>query len=399
MAAVAVAVLAAAAAGVVWITSDSAATEQRTATEPAPSLEEPEAVPDSFTELWNASSGATVEPVAVGGTAITAGDGVVVGRDARTGEHRWSYRRDLALCSVIAVDGEVTAAYRKGEHCSEVTQLDGRTGNRTAQRTGEADSEIRLLSDGSHLVAAGPTLLNAWSQDLVRTMEYGDVPAPAHPGRQPRPDCRYGSVAVAAGQVGVVERCPEDDAERLTLVATTHQVDDELRSEEPDVLFSELLDGESAQVVALSAAEAGWTAVAVGEHQRLVVYTPDGERHAEYELELPEGDLAGDPHGMAAATARTEAGVYWFTGSGTIALTEHELEPRWTLPGTLGTGTTFAGELLVPIEGGLAVIDEETGEATRTINVDRGAYAGPVRLAATGPVLLEQRGDELVALR
>jgi hypothetical protein len=35
----------------------------------------------------------------------------------------------------------------------------------------------------------------------------------------------------------------------------------------------------------------------------------------------------------------------------------------------------------------------------RTVAVNRGDYQGPVALAALGPVLLEQRGPTVVALR
>ncbi|MGA9871972.1 MAG: hypothetical protein WBQ44_12620, partial [Rhodococcus sp. (in: high G+C Gram-positive bacteria)] len=58
----------------------------------------------------------------------------------------------------------------------------------------------------------------------------------------------------------------------------------------------------------------------------------------------------------------------------------------------------MAGRLLVPVTGGLAVTDPATGNIERTIPVDRGSYTGPVRTTVMGDVVVEQRGDQLVAL-
>jgi hypothetical protein len=47
----------------------------------------------------------------------------------------------------------------------------------------------------------------------------------------------------------------------------------------------------------------------------------------------------------------------------------------------------------------LAVLDPSTGAQVGTLPVDRGGYRGPVETASSSGVLLEQRGDTLVALR
>jgi hypothetical protein len=47
----------------------------------------------------------------------------------------------------------------------------------------------------------------------------------------------------------------------------------------------------------------------------------------------------------------------------------------------------------------LAVLDPGTGERLGGAPVDRGSYQGIVQLATAGSVVLEQRGDQLVALR
>jgi hypothetical protein len=115
-------------------------------------------------------------------------------------------------------------------------------------------------------------------------------------------------------------------------------------------------------------------------------------------LAVPDADLRGDPPGGLVASTETPTAWYWFTGSATVAL-DRDLRPLWTRPGTLGPGSMFAGRLLVPIPGGLSVLDPATGQQIQSLPVDRGRYLGPVGVATAGPVVLEQRGDALVALR
>jgi outer membrane protein assembly factor BamB len=167
-------------------------------------------------------------------------------------------------------------------------------------------------------------------------------------------------------------------------------------SDEPKVTFSATLAGRDAKLVAMSGDSA---AVALPEQKLLVLYGADGTQRAAYPLTIPDAELAPDPPGGVLSTSSTVANVYWFTGSKTMALNRSDLTPLWTLDGTLGPGVTYDRQLVVPIRGGLAVLDEQTGATLRTIGVDRHGYTGPVRLAALGPVLLEQRGDTLAALR
>jgi hypothetical protein len=65
----------------------------------------------------------------------------------------------------------------------------------------------------------------------------------------------------------------------------------------------------------------------------------------------------------------------------------------------MGTGSEVAGRLLLPVPGALAVLDTTTGQQLGALPVDRGGYRGPVGTTSSGGVVLEQRGDTLVALR
>lgn len=394
--AVLIVVVALAGALVIWARSESRATISQTAA-PGPALPgEPAAVPGSLTELWRAPDGAAPVPVAGDTDVVTASGGDVLGRDPLTGAVRWRYSRDLRLCTMGDGWSRALAVFRKDgvdnqTGCSEVIELDPDTGHRLAQRTGSAQLGTRLVSDGAYVTAYGPTLLNTWRDDLVETAEYGQVPALVNANRQPRTGCTYGSVATADSRVGVVERCPDDPGDRITVFQAAPK-----NADQPQVSYSQILPGRSARLVAMSG---DYAAIAMPEQRELVIYGPQGSPVSSYPLDLPADDLAHDPVGGVASTSITSSNVYWYTGSKLMALSRTDLTPLWTLSSALGPGVIFDHQLVVPIQGGLAVLNEQDGSTIRTIGLDRRGYTGPVRLTAVGPVLLEQRGDTVVALR
>lgn len=391
-----IAVVAVASGVLVWAGSASRATVSETAA-PGPALPpEPSAVPATLTELWQAPNGAEPIPVAAGASAVTASGGAVLGRDALTGQIRWQYSRNLTLCTVGEAWSRAVALFRKDgvdnqSGCSEVIALDADTGHRMAQRTGSAQLGTRLVTDDSYVTAFGPTLLNTWRDDLVETVEYGQVPALVNPDKQPRVGCTYGSVAAASGRIAVVERCPGDPGDRLTVYRAQPK-----DADQPQVSFSQILPGYHARMVAMSGDD---VAVAMPDQKQLVLYGPEGDELSAYPLDLPASDLAHDPPGGQPDTSSTASNVYWFTGTKMMAMSRDNLTPKWTLNSALGPGVQFDHQLVVPIQGGLAVLNEADGSTIRTIGVDRHGYTGPVRLATIGPVLLEQRGDTVVALK
>ncbi|MTD55064.1 hypothetical protein GKO32_13900 [Amycolatopsis sp. RM579] len=396
MIAAALAVVAVAAAVTIWATSESRATISQTAG-PAPALPEtPAAVPAQLSELWQAPSGATPVPIAASNAVVTANGGELDGRDPLTGQVRWRYSRDLPLCTAAQGWSRAVALFREDganneSGCSEVIALDPATGARMAQRTGSAPLGTALTTDGSYVTAFGSTLLNTWRDDLVETNEYGKVPALVNPDKQPRVGCTYGSIAMSSSRLGVVERCPGDPGDRLTVLRAAPK-----DSDNPQVSFSQILPGYHARMVAMSG---DYVAVAMPDQKQLVLYGQDGAGIAAYPLDLPATDLDHDPAGGIPVTSSTSSTVYWFTGSKLMAFSRDNLTPKWTLTSALGPGVQFDHQLVVPIQGGLAVLNEADGSTIRTIGVDRHGYSGPVRLAVAGPVLLEQRGATVAALR
>ena len=396
------------------LTSDVAGTSSSPAAAPI-AVPPPAPVAFSgFAEAWRRDDSGTAAPVVSGPAVVTVAGGIVTGRDAATGEARWTYGRDLPLCGVAAgfpaqAPGRVLALYESGvaldaqddagtgadvgTYCSELSSLVADTGARDRARNPDARPGARMSTDDTYLLLSGTDHLEVLRSDLVRTLEYGAVPAQEQAARQPRPGCTYGSAGLGGRRVGVVERCPGEATDRLTVMSA----DGESGAEEPEVRYSVPLAGSGAVLVALTQERA---AVALpGEFAddpvRLAVFDAEGGQIGVTEVDLPTSALAG---GGIAQTSTDGTYRYWFTGSSVVALTSTELSPVWTLPDALGAPVAYGQQLLVPLPGGLATVDRRLGDVGPVLPVARDDATAPVSLAAAGRVLLEQRGDDLVAL-
>ncbi|MDR7302874.1 Rv3212 family protein [Haloactinomyces albus] len=378
------------ASAVVWWHSDARATISQPAAEPAAEVHPPAAVPTTLREAWRAPSPATPQPVVAGPTAVTAANGEVLGRDPVTGEVRWRYARDLPLCTVGSEWRRAIAVYRKSHNCSEVTSLEGSTGKRGPQRNSDVPFGTRLLSDGTYITATGSRVFETWRSDLVRTQQYGIPHALKNPDNNlQRPECRYSSIAVGHERVGVIEECPRAPGDRITVLKARPE-----DGENPETVFSTVVAGSNASVVAVAEKR---VAVALYDRSELVVYDTSGDVRGRFPVHLP-------PPSPPEANVRVEsttgaARVYWHAGSSTVALDPTTLAPVWTVADTRGAGIIVAGELLLPVPNGIAVHDPRTGARQRIIPVQRQEHRGEIELGSVGGVLLEQRGNTLVALR
>ncbi|WP_447005746.1 Rv3212 family protein [Saccharothrix isguenensis] len=377
---------------VLWFTGDAHNTISQTGPTEVSPLIPVTAMPPSLSESWRAPSDVTPVPVNLDSVVVTGEGGEVVGRDALSGEVRWRYARDWPLCTVTTAWGRVFAVHRKDTNCSEVTTLEIGSGKRGPQRNGDAELGTRLLNEGSHVLTTGEKFVEVYRRDdLVRSLEYGTLRAIVNPNKQPRTGCTYGSFAVTGGKIALIERCPElDPSDRITVLKPNPE-----KADEPQVITTTIVGEKGSRVIAVTA-----TRVAVAVPGRIVVFDADtGALVADYPVDVSADELAGDPPGRVVSTFTSTANVYWFTGSKTIALSPVELNPLWTVDGTRGPGTTLAGHLLLPVADGLKVLDQLTGQEVGAIPVDRGGYTGPIGMATEGPIVLEQRGDTLVALR
>lgn len=371
-----------------WFNSDTRATVSEPAAEPIPEPPAAAGVPPTLTEAWRAISPATPIPVVAGPAVVTGSGNEVLGHDPMTGQVAWRYARDIPLCTVGAEWDRAIAVYRKSENCSEVTSLRGPTGVRGPQRNSDAEFGTQLLSDGTYVTATGQRSFESWRSDLVRTQQFGLPPTVKNPGNNMvRPGCTYRSIAVGDERVGVVENCPQEPG-RITVLKT--RPDDD---EKPEEIFSVSLGSTAAGVVAVTDEH---VAVVLRDRSEVVVFNNSGSVVTSFPVRVGTPDFRANVQVESTAKGRR---IYWHTGTDTVALDPETLTPLWTVPDTLGPGVGFAGKTLVPVPGGLAVLDPTTGNRERVIPVNRADYAGPVQLKAVGPVVLEQRGDTLVALR
>ncbi|GAA3953599.1 Rv3212 family protein [Gordonia caeni] len=392
-------VAALAAALILWWTAPARSTESVTAEqEPATPLPT-ESLPTELHELWRAPSGATQVPSVGKATVVTGDGGTMTGRDPATGDELWHYTRDAELCAAVAAwpggENDALGVYRNSRGCSEVTALDAGTGARKGNRSSDADAEITLSYDKTFALAAGDTRLETWGSNLVRGIEYGRVDAPVNPDVAPERDrCRLFSAASGGDRVAVIERCAPDTGYRLTVLSSTltseekvrewgsHQITDTSHGAPPVVVA---VTDDTVSVYdggADSGADAGPTVRLFG-----VDAVQQSARTVEGEATPPTGSLP--------LTARALV-TYW-TGRSTVVLDGGTGQPRIQISDTIGPGEVATG-LLVPVAGAVSVRDPVSGRELRRIPVDRGDYTGIVSLRVLGPYVIEQRGDEVVAL-
>lgn len=388
--ALALVVIVAIAAGSIWWTSDARATDSRPAAAPVPSLKDARAVPDGLRQLWTAASPATSRPVLAGGSVVTGAGDRVEGRDPATGNVLWSYARDVDLCGVTSVYSDAVAVYPDARGCGQVTTIDGKTGRRDATRTAYADDRVSLSSDGTSVLSAGENRLELWRSDMVRMISYGALDAPIKPDVPAKPLCRFTSAASSTALVAVLEACPGARDLRLTLLKPADEED------QPETKFVELpgVPADSdARVIAVSDT---MTAVYLPSPKPTVNVIDDtGATVASTLLPAPASEEA----------AVTRAGdlVTWWTGDSLLVFAVDGLRYRFTVnpvngQAPVGPGVEMAGRLLVPVTEGYDVFDPKTGAGERHIALTRQAGPDPVVPAVAGSVLLEQRGDALVAL-
>lgn len=385
-----IAVVVAVAAALIWWTSDARATISKPAAEPVPSLTPAGRVPDLLRELWSTPSTKTTMPLVIAGAVVTADGGGVIGRDPGTGNELWSYTRDRELCGVTSVYQYAVAVYPDARGCGQVSTIDASTGKRGPARTGYADREVRLSSDGSTVLSAGDSRLELWRSDMVRMLGWGTVDARVKPDVPRTPLCRLVSAAASSSAVSVLESCPEQTEMRLTLLRPSDEEDT------PEVKYEQqpgVAADADARVVAVSDTT---TAVYLPTPKPVVNIVDDtGTVTASTLLDRAPSEQA--------TMSRAGDLITWWTGDSVLVFEAAGLRYKYTVapaPGgaPVGPGTLMAGELLIPVTNGYDVFDPETGTGIRHIALERTPADTAVVPAVAGSALIEQRGDTVVAL-
>jgi hypothetical protein len=390
VAAVAIAVVVAVVAALIWWTSDARATISRPAAIPVPNLTPAKVVPSTLRQLWTAPSSKATMPLVVAGAVVTGNGRDVEGRDPATGNTLWSYARDLDLCGVSWVYHYAVAVYPDVRGCGQVSTIDARTGRRGPSRTAYADPEVTLSSDGTTVLSAGDSRLEMWRSDMVRMLSYGAIDARIKPGTPASPVCRLMSAAASSTAVSVLEACPKQADLRLTLL---RPADEEDTPELKYVPQPGVTDESGARVIAVS-------------ETTTAVYVPTPK---------PTVNIVDETGATVASTLLTKAPsadatmsragdlITWWTGEDVMVFSANGLRYKYTVTASgrnapVGPATVMAGRLLVPVTDGYDVFDPASGKGERHIPVPRAPGSGAVVPAVAGSTLLEQRGDELVAL-
>ncbi|WP_327109819.1 PQQ-binding-like beta-propeller repeat protein [Nocardia sp. NBC_01730] len=381
---------------VVWARGDSHGTESVTAATTVPTPVAADRLPTSLRELWRAPDSASARALVSGGVALTGADGTVTGRDPRTGDQLWKYQRDMPLCGIEGQFGMVVAVYRDHRGCSQATLLAGDSGARRTARSSYMDPSVRLSVDGTYVVAQGPERLEVWRSDLVRTLEYGFVDAPVNVRTQPRKGCTLLSASSSPSRLGILERCPADPANRLTVLNPAPKDNTVPEEYGSHVLTGPGAESPDARVIAVSDSRIvlylpGASAGPEKLPPRLAVYDGNGNPIVLHDLSAPLSETS--------TTTRIGSAYLVFTGNSVIALNGSTFDPLWTAGGALGAPALMAGKLLLPTTGALAVLDPATGAAVGRLPVERTGYTGtPISLAVLGNTVLELRDGQLHAL-
>lgn len=383
---------------VIWWTSDARATISRPASDSATNPPSAAMVPAALSQLWTAPSPATWAPVLVSGTVITGDGPRMSGRDPATGEERWSYTRDVDLCAVTWIYRYAVAVYPDSRGCGQVSAVVAADGLRGPARTSYADRTVRVTSEGSSILSAGPTRLELWRSDLVRVMSYGEIDARVKPSARGRGQgCTLVSAAAASSAVSVLESCPGRSDLQLTLLRAGKEEDE---PEIQQIAERGVTADSGARVLAVTDSDTGAnTAVYLPTPQpRIEVVDQTGTTIAKTLLPAKP-----TPESAALPVSRPTGLICWWTGDSVMAFDSGTLTYRYTIPGSgaavpLGPAARMADRLLIPVTGGVGVFDQSTGAPERIIPVSRPPGVSSVFPAVSGPTVLEQRGDTVVAL-
>lgn len=391
----------------VLATGSAARSDLRAADEPQPTYGPAAGVPTALSPLWSHPSAGSGAPLVTTGNLVTVHDDTLVGRDAGTGEVRWSYSHAGTPCAATFFADRLVAAFHGAAGCSDVTAIDPTTQDYLATRQSAFADTMEMRSTWAHVLAMGPDRVEIWRDDLVRTVEYGAVEAPQEAGMQPRSGCTILGGDLTDLRFAVTERCPGEDTVRLTVSATVpadNRQPEEIDSAPTDADGLWIIDVTDTAVLAVRERGAEWTVeryTSPTEHTRV--------------LTLP-GAPARTP--SADTVAGDDGQVRWFDGAATHAFRVGSGEHAWTADGTTGPGltgghdptptTTTGGEwVLVPTADGFSVLDHGTGDHRHDPAVERrddGDDRVPdedevVGLAQVGDILYERRGGAVYAYK
>lgn len=156
-----------------WLTGEERATTVVTATSPEPAVPN-EPLGTTLAVAWASEDATAGGSTKTQGTIVTYDEHAVRGRNALTGDVRWSYTRtDDTVCDVVTQDGIAVAVFAKAGNCDQAVGLDVETGQRRWNRT--------LLDSGASTMTSvsGSTLLLTATSVHVLSPGFDSVNVPS----------------------------------------------------------------------------------------------------------------------------------------------------------------------------------------------------------------------------
>lgn len=380
----------------------------------APAANDPASMPVSLAPQWSTKADLATKSDAVAQAPIAIEDLIVIPEsqglralDVQTGEERWHYRRDIDLCALSSSDGLIFATFKGPAGCGETVSLQPATGEYVATRRSVAPGQPATIRSNTYAGIYSERFLELWRNDLVRVVEYGDIPAAAEPKLQPHPECSIISALTRVEFLAVLNDC--SGQARLVLQDSKPE-----ESRKPEVAADIEL---GRTVPGMRLAAVGQDTAAVVRGTEILSYRSDGTllsstplpaNSPEAKPALPAQDDTQLPR--APYTADLPHHMTWFSAAGLIGFNPNELDQAFVFPEATGTPAPWGKHILMPVSNGIAVIDGDALKVIGTLPLPAELQAGgtdgpsaseqgPTALAVIGDTLVVQRGKNVSALR
>ena len=263
----------------------------------------------------------------------------------------------------------------KNGYCSQQMLLDPDTGERHYYRTSPNQAGGALAFGGPYAGWLGPTLIELWRDDLVRTIQYGDLPSPPKPNAR-HTGCTFTDIALADEQFATVEHCDDQGPNARVVInwATPDSAPD--KPDDQDVFKhdprADIDTGSpAARIVGITSDR---VAVLVsGPEPAVVVYDDKGNETSRTKVDIPAGMIvAADRLTASGGTFPTPAvqdgtDRYSLIGDRLIAVGSETIEVE--VPPSTGTSTSAITEAQPPTPGLLGSTTAQSSAPPETIAV------------------------------
>lgn len=387
-------------AAVALVTGSARSASHQAAAETQPDYAPSNTLPTSLSEEWNAPNDTVGAPVASKSNVITTSENGITAWEAGIKTEKWSYSRDSRLCQAAYFDDRVVTVFKGPAGCSDATAFRASDGQYDGIRQSTFSEDMTLWPSWSHLLVLGPDRLELWRDDMVRTVEYGSVPAPQETGQQPRSGCTFQSANLNSENFAVAERCPGEDTVRVTVSKAVPE-----DSRVPEEKSSTLTDLDQFHFIGLTESDDSVGVARRGDEWMIVRIDSDGSAES-------VDTLGGEPQLLPTpeTVSQDPAQFRWFDGTTVHAIDARTGRPQWNMEGATGPGHGLGHVLaeqeesftpayaIVPSRGALNFVDISTGKVERTFEMDLASERKqPVGLSQIGNILYVQRDGLLTA--